>query len=91
MEWDESKRKKNQLKHGLDFAKADCVLNNPFRLDVDTIRNNEHRSQSFAYVFNYLAVLTVVHTNNGQRIISFRRASKEEREVYHEWLENEFE
>lgn len=39
----------------------------------------------------YLAVLSVVHTGNENRIISFRRASREEREVYHEWLANEFE
>ncbi len=41
-------------------------------------------------VFSHLAVLTVVHTDNGNRIISFRRAGREEREVYHEWLANEF-
>ena len=47
--------------------------------------------QSFAYVFEQLAVLTVVHLpGEPPHIISFRRASKEEREVYHEWLENDF-
>ena len=76
---------------GLDFSNADCVLESPFRLDIETIRNNEKRTQSFAYIFNYLAVLSVVHTENGERIISFRRASREEREVYHEWLAEEFE
>jgi uncharacterized DUF497 family protein len=91
MKWDESKRKKNIIKHGLDFSNANCVLESPFRLDIDIIRNNENRTQSFAYIFNYLAVLSVVHTGNGKRIISFRRASREEREVYHEWLAEEFE
>ena len=91
MQWDESKRQKNIIKHGLDFSNANCVLESPFRLDIDTIRNNEKRTQSFAYIFNYLAVLSVVHTGNGERIISFRRASREEREVYHEWLAEEFE
>lgn len=91
VEWDESKRQRNLTKHGLDFAAADYVLKSPFRLDVSTVRNNENRTLSFAYVFDYLAVLSVVHTNNGTRIISFRRASREEREVYHEWLANEHE
>jgi len=90
MKWDESKRQKNLNKHRLDFADADCVLKSPFRLDISTIRKHEHRTQSFAYVFNVLAVLSVVHTAGGERIISFRRASREEREVYHEWLANEF-
>ncbi|MEA1910063.1 MAG: BrnT family toxin [Spirochaetota bacterium] len=91
MEWDESKRKSNLNKHGLDFSNANFVLESPFRLDIDTIRNNENRTQSFAYVYNYLAVLSVVHTGNENRIISFRKASRDEREVYHEWLANEFE
>ena len=90
MKWDETKRQQNLNKHQLDFANTDLVLDNPFRLDIDVIRNKENRTQSFAYFFNHLAVLTVVHTNNGKRIISFRRASKEEREVYHEWLANEY-
>jgi len=91
MEWDESKRQKNITKHGLDFSNAGSVLESPFRLDIDTMRNNEERTHSFAYVFSYLAVLSVVHTGNGERIISFRKASREEREVYHEWLAEEFE
>ena len=91
MKWDESKRISNLKKHGLDFADADYVLDNPYRLDIDVVRKNELRTQSFAYVFSSLAVLTVVHKENGDRIISFRRASREEREVYHEWLSEEYE
>ncbi|MEA3465148.1 MAG: BrnT family toxin [Thermodesulfobacteriota bacterium] len=91
MEWDESKRRKNLSKHGLDFSDAGIVLENPFKLDVAIIRNHEQRIQSFAYVFDQLAVLTVVYTIKEERIISFRRASRNEREVYHEWLANEFE
>ena len=91
MEWDETKRRKNLSKHGLDFSDAGSVLENPFKLDVEIIRNHEQRIQSFAYVFDHLAVLTVVHTIEEERIISFRRASRNEREVYHEWLANEFE
>jgi len=63
MDWDEVKRQKNLSKHGLDFANANYVLESPLRLDIDVFRNNEVRIQSFAYVFNYLAVLTVVHTS----------------------------
>ncbi len=91
MKWDEAKRARNLAKHGLDFAHACLVLDNPLRLDVETVRNNERRMQSFAYVFNRLAVLTVVHIGVDQRIISFRRASRAEREVYHEWLAHRFE
>jgi len=91
-EWDEEKRHTNLFKHGLDFIVADRVLTSPYRLDVESQRNNEVRTQSFAYVFDVLAVLTVVHMPGKQssRIISFRRASRDEREVYHEWLENDY-
>ena len=39
----------------------------------------------------FLAVLTVVYTerDGATRVISFRPASSQEREVYDAWLENE--
>ncbi len=42
-------------------------------------------------MLDFLAVLTAVHTDRdgAARIISFRRASEEEREVYDDWLEND--
>jgi uncharacterized DUF497 family protein len=89
--WNEQKRAKNLNKHHLDFSDAGLVLDSQFRLDVESIRNEEGRTQSFAYVFDRLAVLTVVHLSGEKpHIISFRTASGEEREVYHEWLENDY-
>lgn len=67
------------------------VLNSPYRLDVVTTRNSEEREQSFAFVFERLAVLTVVHMlGDRPHIISFRPASRVERETHHDWLENDF-
>ena len=75
----------------MDFTDAELVLDIAFRLDVTCVRNNELRTQSMAYVFDRLAVLTVVHIPNEPiHIISFRTASKEEREVYYEWLKNDY-
>lgn len=90
--WDETKRQANLQKHGLDFADANEVLESRYRFDLDIVRHGELRTQSISYALGYLAVLTVVHTerDNSNRVISFRRASKEEREAYHDWLENEF-
>ena len=90
MEYNKNKQQSNLAKHGLNFSDADKVLESPFRLDIETIRNNEKRTQSFAYIFDHVAVLTVVHINE-RRIISFRRASKDEREVYYDWLETDYE
>ena len=89
--WNEQKRAKNLDKHHLDLPDAGLVLDSQFRLDVESIRNEEGRTQSFAYVFDRLAVLTVVHLSGEKpHIISFRTASEEEREVYHEWLKNDY-
>jgi len=89
--WDEVKRAANLTKHGLDFAQSHWVLESNLRMDMESIRNGELRVQSFAYVMNKLAVLTVVHTERDQatRDISFRRASFEECEAYYEWLETD--
>jgi uncharacterized DUF497 family protein len=90
--WDPEKRQTNLDKHGLDFIDAVAVLESLYRLDVQSVRNRELRTQSFAYVFDVLAVLTVVHVlrENSMRIISFRPASEIERTAYHDWLENDF-
>jgi uncharacterized DUF497 family protein len=91
--WDPEKRQTNLDKHGLDFIDVVAVLDSPYRLDVQSMRNRELRFQSFAYVFDVLAVLTVVHISreNSMRIISFRPASEVERNAYHDWLENDYE
>ena len=48
------------------------------------MRGGEVRMQSIFYALGFLAVLTVVHTerDGATRVISFRHASNEEREVY---------
>jgi len=91
LSWDEAKRLANLRKHGLDFADAGEVLDSRYRLDAWVSRNGEERVFSLSYALRFLAVLTVVHTGRDgtARVISFRRASHEEREVYDAWLENE--
>lgn len=72
-------------KHKLDFIDADWVLENPYRMDINTERNGERRQQSFAYVFDLLIVLTVVYLpETNPHIISYRPAKRSEREVYHD-------
>lgn len=89
--WKERKRESNLEKHRLDFNDADFVIESPYRLDVESFRNGELRQQSFAYVFEVLTVLTVVYLpGETPHIISFRPANRSEREVYHDWLENDY-
>ena len=86
--WDEDKRMANLAKHGLDFADAGEVLDSLYRLDISAVRVGETRTQSFSYVMGCLRVLTVIHIDRegDTRVISYRRASTEEREAYYEWI-----
>ena len=88
---DEAKRQSNLRKHGFDFADAGEVLGSRFRLDIPQQGADEMRMLSISYALGFLAVLSVVHTerDGSARVISFRRASRMEREVYDAWLENE--
>ena len=89
--WDEAKRQSNLRKHGFDFADASEVLESRYRLDIPQQGMGEIRTLSISYALGFLAVLSVVHTERDScaRVISFRRASRLEREVYDAWLENE--
>lgn len=91
--WKETKRRANLVKHGLDFMDAYMVLESRYRLEIESPRGKEKRKQVFAYVFEVLAVLTVVHLpseTGAPHIISFRHAHREEQEIYHDWLENDY-
>jgi uncharacterized protein len=89
--WDEAKRQANLSKHGLDFKNAAWVLESDIRMDSEVTRHGELRVQSFAYVYQRLAVLTVVHVpGKAARIVSFRAASITERRTYYEWLNTEY-
>lgn len=91
LSWDETKRQINLRKLGLDFALAGAVLDSRYRLDIPVVRSAEPRTLSMSYAMGFLTVLTVVHTarDGSCRIFSFRRASREEREAYLVWIENE--
>ena len=91
LSWDETKRPINLRKHGLDFALAGAFLDSRYRLDIPVVRSAEPRTLSMSYAMGFLTVLTVVHTARvgSCRIISFRRVSREEREAYLVWIENE--
>jgi uncharacterized DUF497 family protein len=89
-EWDEAKRRANLAKHGLDFLDAARVIESPYVRVQDTLRRGEARKLATAYVFEVLAVLSVVYVAGQRcRIVSFRPANRSERRSYHEWLEND--
>ncbi|PZN82665.1 MAG: BrnT family toxin [Candidatus Methylumidiphilus alinenensis] len=89
--WNETKRRKNLRKHGLDLRDGWKVLESRYRLEVGSARDHEPRQQVFAYVYGVLSVLSLVYVPDEDAIhfISLRRASRKEREVYYAWLDSE--
>jgi len=82
--WDETKRKSNLEKHGLDFKDAHLVYDNPEKSTYESTRKDERRFLDLAFAIVADRLLALVYTERGDdvRVISFRVASREERELY---------
>ncbi|HYF98233.1 MAG TPA: BrnT family toxin [Coxiellaceae bacterium] len=81
-EWDENKRLSNLKKHGVDFSDAIQVFEDVMRIEQLLVCKNEERYQVVGVVDEI--VLFVVYTvrSHKKRIISARRASRNERRKY---------
>jgi uncharacterized DUF497 family protein len=82
--WDEAKRKYNLEKHGLDFKDAHLIYDDPEKLTYNSSRRGEHRLLDLAFAIVNGRLLALIYTERGNdvRVISFRPASREEREQY---------
>ncbi|PSB07282.1 hypothetical protein C7B62_20420 [Pleurocapsa sp. CCALA 161] len=86
-EWDEYKNQSNQQKHDISFEEASEI----FRYPMYEIADNRQDYGEVRYVGigrnNQMLVLTVVFTERESRIriISARRANKNERKLYYEY------
>jgi len=87
-EWDETKARANLRKHGISFEIAVRVFADPLAVSKqDRVENGEHRWQTVGVVDGCLILLvahTVRHDGDTEviRIISARRADKQERNSY---------
>ena len=87
-EWDERKNLTNQQKHGLNFETASLVFDEPNALSIqDRFVDEEERWQIIGQIAGLMIAL-VAHTIRLEedteiiRIISARKATKEERNEY---------
>ena len=82
--WDEAKRKSNLEKHGLDFKDAHLVYENPDKCTYEALYRGERRFMDLATAVVHGRLLIFIYTERGDdvRVISFRPASREEREQY---------
>ena len=87
IEWDPKKAKLNLKKHGIAFKEAATALSDPMAV---TGADPDHSDDEERYItFGVSArnrLLVVSHTEEGEtiRLISARKASKGERELYEE-------
>lgn len=83
-EWDPAKATANRVKHGVSFGQARGVFADPQRVEEDSTQpgSTERRYKAVGRLESFL--VTVIYTYRGtrRRLISARRASKDERERY---------
>ena len=82
-EWDIQKAATNRRKHGVDFADAVSVLEDPSALTLEDERETEERFVTIG-MDSLGRVLVVVYTWRGERVrlISARHATRSERRQY---------
>ena len=85
-EWDPKKAIKNEKKHGISFSEATTVLGDPLEL---TISDPDHSSGEFRFLSigksnleNLLVVSYTESQHNRIRIISARKATRQEQRHY---------
>ena len=86
-EWDRNKAQQNIKKHGISFEEATTVFGDPLSLTIrDPLHSiDDERFVIIGYSYKY-RLLVVVHSERGNRIriISARRATRQERKTYEE-------
>lgn len=82
-EWDDTKRKSNIKKHGIDFINTPVIFNR-YTLTIEDDRFDYGEERFITFGIFEGRVVVVVHTENEDsiRIISIRKATKYEEKAY---------
>jgi uncharacterized DUF497 family protein len=82
--WDENKRQRNLMKHGIDFHGAETIFEYPMltREDDRKYDDGEQRLQSLALLKGRIVFVVWVERNTGTHIISIRKAERHEQKIY---------
>jgi uncharacterized DUF497 family protein len=84
-EWDPQKAKSNLEKHGVSFEEASTAFHDTLSLTIDDpLHSIDEERLILVGMSQENRILVVVHTERGDniRIISARKATKEERKSY---------
>lgn len=87
-EWDQAKNFQNLAKHGISFEEAAAIFEGPVLSYDDDSSDDEGRERSYG-LLNGVVVVCVIHTQRGRatQIISARKATKRERDLYHAYIQ----
>jgi uncharacterized protein len=88
-EWDKKKNAANRKKHGISFEEAKEIFDGPVLTRLDDRREYGETRRISIGALSDAVVIVVAHTDRAGkiRIISARKANRNEREVYYEYLE----
>jgi len=81
-EYDEVKSKRNKEKHGIDFVEAQFLWDDPDRMEIPAKAEDEPRFVVIGKMGEKHWSAIVTYREKKVRIISVRRARKEEIEFY---------
>ena len=81
-EFDSSKSHSNSLKHGIDFEEAQALWNDPMLLEIPAKIEDEHRYLLIGIIDHQHWSAVVTYRDSNIRLISVRRARKEEVALY---------
>lgn len=88
-EWDDEKEKINIVKHGIDFTTAARVFKDENRLELydETHSDTEDRYITIGIIDGIAYLVMVVYTEREEaiRLISARKATKQERRMYYDY------
>jgi uncharacterized DUF497 family protein len=83
-EWDEAKRRSNIKRHGFDFLGVERIFaSDAFTLLDDRFDYGEIRFLTLGVLNGTVVAIAHTETDEVTRIISIRRASKNEEEIYY--------
>lgn len=82
-DWDTKKRQTNIKKHGIDFSELKKVFEKPMLTRLDNREDyGETRWISLGDLNGKIVILVYTETENNVRLISARRATKNEENIY---------
>ena len=83
-EWDEFKRQSNIQKHGIDFADAELVFNGvTLTIQDNRFDYGEQRYVTLGLLDSIVVVIAHTETDENIRIISMRKATKNEQKLFY--------